>query len=190
MKPILIFLLLSPTMYGQTLFDSLLLRNHMIFDAPNGFVATDPIDNQQMNWEAGYTHKKKKFAVRYALRPLDEELLTYEENMRNKQEGDVFTHPNTWYYSLFQATLLNISEGQLPEIGPFPEQAVRDEFNADWGGAAAVPCGSEFAHGYAYTLAVCLHKDDVGDAYIFFMGDDMETIAAEMEAIFHALRFE
>lgn len=176
--------------HAQTVFDTLLQRSKMVFDFPQDFIPTEPIENRQMNWEASFRHPDKDFAVRYALRPLDNAMAEYEEHLRTQNQGDVFIHPNKWYLSLFQSTLLNISGGELPEIGPFPEAAVREEFNADWGGAAAVPCGPEFAHGYAYCLAICLHKDDVGDAYIFFMGNDMETISNEMNGIFHALRFQ
>jgi hypothetical protein len=47
----------------------------------------------------------------------------------------------------------------------------------------------EFGQDYKHCLFVFLHKQGVGDAYIFYMTDDNTKIPDLMMPIFHNLRF-
>lgn len=174
----------------QSQFDSLLLRSHLQFTLPENYTAILPQNNRQMNWEAAFRHPELKFEIRIAVRPMDTAIANYEENMKTKEAGDVFIHPNKWYESVLQATILNISGGQLPEYAVFDEKDVKDEFNADWGATVMVPAGDEFAFGYAYCLLVTIHKHNTGDAYVFYMFDDPDLIGEELEEVFHLLHFD
>ena len=171
-------------------FTQLLTRAKMTFEAPAGLTQTDPIENKQMNWELAYKHATKKFEVRYAIRPMDDALKVYEEREANKKEGDINIHPNKWYRSTFEMTVLNISGGQLPEYTVFDAQAVKKEFNADWGATTSVEVVEEFGKGYTFCLFVFIHKENLGDGYIFYMADEADVISEEMGAIFHALKFQ
>lgn len=167
----------------------LLDRAQLTFTVPEQLQATEPIENRQMNWELAYKHPEQKFEVRYAIRPLDTQIAAYEEFQKNKKEGDIMIDPNNWYSSVFDATILNISGGKLPQASEFDPDAVREEFNADWGATVLTETGEEFGQGYQYALVVTLHKDNAADVYIFFMGDDKEVIIEQMNEIFHALKF-
>lgn len=192
MKTLLLpFLLLSALSISAqtTYFDSLLMRAHLVFEAPKDFIPTEPIENGQMNWEASYKHPTLDFEVRYAIRPMDVLLEEYAGFEREKKEGDILIHPNSLFASLYKVTLLNISGGQMVRHSEFHPEAVREEFNADWGAVAGTTTGAEFGQGYEYCLFVMLHKQNLGEAYIFFMADDSDLILKEMEPIFHNLRF-
>ncbi len=171
-------------------FQALLTRAQMTFDAPPKLVMQESIDNRQINYEYALKHLKKKFEIRYAIRPLDIQIEKYKEWEKNKKPGDISIHPNKLYNPMLQATLLNISGGQLPEINTFGKAAVAKEFNADWGATAFVSLDKEFGQDYKYCLVVALHKDNHADAYIFYLANDRNVILKNMEPVFHALRFK
>ena len=171
-------------------FKKLLKRAKMSFTPPDGYSETAPIKNKQMNWELAYKHPEKKFEVRYAIRPMDVLLKEHKEKEAHKKEMEINIHPNNWYRSVFEMTVLNISGGLLPDYNAFPSKAVKKEFNADWGATAYLPVGEEFGQGYKYCLFIFIHKDDLGDGYVFFMGDDSETILQEAKSVFHCLKFK
>jgi len=189
LKIVTLFLVLGYTVFSQT-FDSLLLRAGMVFIEPLNLTKIKSVENGQMNWENAYKSSVDKFEIRYAIRPLDSFLQEYEENMKNKKEGDIYLNPNNWLKSSFEATLLNISGGQLPNYDVFDFQSVKEEFNADWGATALVKTIDEFGQGYEISLVVFLHKDNKGDCFIFYMGDDVAVISSQMEALFHNIKFK
>jgi hypothetical protein len=171
-------------------FQALLTRAQMTFDAPPKLVMQQCIENRQMNYEYALKHPKKKFEIRYAIRPLDIQIEKHKEWEKNKKPGDISIHPNKLYNPMLQATLLNISGGQLPDINAFGKAAVAKEFNADWGATAFASLDKEFGQDYKYCLVVALHKDNVADAYIFYLANDRNVILKNMEPAFHALRFK
>lgn len=173
-----------------TEFSELLDRAQMSFETPEGMVYTKPIPNPQMNYEYAVKMPKKKFEVRYAIRPLDTYVKEYEEFLRNKKDGDIMVEPNKLHSALMQATVMNISGGQLPEISEFDSKAVKKEFNADWGAVAFVQAGKEFGQKYKYCLVVALHKDNIGNAYYFYLSDRNDNISELMIPAFHSLKFK
>jgi len=171
---------------AQSLFDSLLNRAGMTFEEPRGLKEIEPVENKQMEWEKAYKHPRKKFEVRYAIRPMDEQLKTYEASKNGSKT--TLVDPNSYAPSLMQVTLLNIS-GRMPDPNVFGSEAVKNEFNADWGASGTVPIG-DWGNGYKYCLMVLLHKNDLGQGYTFYLGDDLELIYKEMKNIFHNLKFD
>jgi hypothetical protein len=162
----------------------------MMIDMPKGFVETKIISNQQMNYEYAIKHPEKNFEVRYAIRPLGELIKSYNENEKNKKPGDININPNQFFASSFQATCLNISGGQMPRVNQFPKQAVKSEFNADWGATTFMKVGKEFGQQYQFCMLVAIHKDNLADAYIFYLSDKQETISELVEPVFHSLKFK
>jgi hypothetical protein len=171
-------------------FSSLLERAQLTFEAPEGLKPTKIIENRQMNYEYALKYPATDFEVRYAIRPLDNLLKDYEQKEKNKQPGDINIHPNKLYNSLLQATILNISGGQLPEIKVFDKNAVKQEFNADWGALSFVELGKEFGQDYKYCLVVAIHKEDVADAYFFYLSKSRDRFDELMQPAFHSLKFK
>jgi hypothetical protein len=170
-------------------FKDLLGRAKLTFQKPAGLEETKIIENRQMNYEYAIKYPKKKFEVRYAIRPLDNLLSDYEEKEKNKKPGDINIHPNKLYSSLLQVTAMNISGGKLPEISVFDKQAVKQEFNADWGATTFVEVGKEFGQDYKYCMIVAIHKDNFADAYYFYLSDSKDGFDELMEPAFHSLKF-
>lgn len=172
------------------IFVKLLERGKIAFIRPDSLVETPIVENDQMNYEYALKFPEKNFEVRYAIRPLDIIIKDYQSSVKKKKDGDIILHPNKYYSASFQATLLNISGGQLPEIATFDSGAVKEEFNADWGATTFVEVDGEFGQSYKYCIVVALHKDDRADAYIFFLSDTKIDFEKNMENAFHSLRFK
>lgn len=177
-------------------FTDLLNRAEMTFDNPSEYSETQPIENLQMNYEYALINNTKDFEIRYAIRPLDEMLKNYNEREKNKKQGEINMHPNKLCTATFLTVAINVSGGKLssgdkfPKIIEFKPEAVKKEFNADWGAFTMVEVGQEFGQNYKYCFLVAIHKDDVGDAYCFYLSNTKENIAKNMQASFHSLRFK
>lgn len=170
-------------------FTELLDRAGLTFQKTPELETTTVIENNQMNYEYAIKYPKKKFEVRYSIRPLDNLISDYEEKEKNKNPGDINIHPNKLYSSLLQVTALNISGGQFPEISVFDTEAVKQEFNADWGATTFVEVGKEFGQDYKYCMIVAIHKDNLADAYFFYLSDTKEGFDELMTPAFHSLKF-
>lgn len=172
-----------------SVFQEKVLKAKMTFVMPKGFQETEIISNKQMNYDYAMKNVERNFEVRLAIRPLDDLLKSYNEKESNKKPGENQISPNKFYQGAFIATLMNISGGHKPNGGPFPKEAVKSEFNADWGASSMLEVGKEFGQDYKYCVVVAIHKDDVADAYYFYLANDKETIQELMPSIFHCLKF-
>jgi hypothetical protein len=119
---------------------------------------------------------------------LKPELEAYEKC--KKDTNCIMVHPNKIYTGRIQANVLNMTGGQDWEIGAFPPQAVKREFNADSGGSSFFEFNSEFGKGYKYGQMIYLHKDNVADVIITYMSNDKGSHSDLMEIPFHALTFK
>lgn len=171
-------------------FTDLLIRAGLTFQKVSKLEVTKTIRNRQMNYEYAIKYPNKKFEIRYSIRPLDKILSDYLQKEKNKKKEDINIDPNKLYSSLFQATILNISGGQLPEITTFEKAAVKDEFNADWGATTFVVLEKEFGQDYKYCMIVAIHKDNFGDAYIFYLSDSKVGFNELVDPAFYSLRFK
>ena len=171
-------------------FKNQLAKAGLSFEMPKGYTETKIISNQQMNYEYAIKHPEKNFEVRYAIRPLEDLIKSFNESEKNKKTGDININPNQFFASSFQATCLNISGGQMPRVNQFPKQAVKLEFNADWGATTFMKVGKEFGQQYQFCMLIAIHKDNLADAYIFYLSDKQETISELVEPVFHSLKFK
>lgn len=117
-------------------------------------------------------------------------LKTYLEKEKNKQPGEINMSPNKLYQGSFVAIAINIAGGKmLKGSSKFPPEAIKAEFNADWGAMTMVEAGKEFGQDYKYCMMVAIHKDDVADAYYFYLANDQQTLKELMQPVFHSLKF-
>lgn len=132
----------------------------------------------------------KDFEVRYAVRPLDSIVNEYNNWLKNKKAGSARIDPNKMHAAAFFAIMMNISGGSRPpQIKPFDSIAVKKEFHADWGATGVCVAGGDFAKGYKYCEAVAIHKDNVGDAYYFYLSNDVSYYQTLIVPMFYAMRF-
>ena len=173
------------------LFSGLLNRAQMTFTQPEGLtVILSPVKNGQMNYEYAVKSPDKGFEVRYTVRPLDSLLMKYAEFEKNKAPGSAQISPNKFYPAAFIATMMNITGGHMSKVVPYNTEAVKKEFNADWGATCIGNVTGDFGKGYTYCMAVAIHKDNVGDAYYFYLSDNQDNLKTMLTPVFHALVFK
>ncbi|HTE01518.1 MAG TPA: hypothetical protein VK668_19660 [Mucilaginibacter sp.] len=172
-------------------FTDLLTRSQMTFTSPEEYTEVPFVKNGQMNYEYALKNHTKTFEVRYTVRPLDSLLKKFETMEKNKQPGDVNLSPNKFYYPAFIAIMTNIAGGKpMGRINEFDKTSVKNEFNADWGAINICEPVGEFGKGYKFCVGVALHKDNIGDAYYFYLTDNREDFQTLMPTIFHVLKFK
>ena len=68
-------------------FQQLLERASLTFIETEGMEETKIIANRQMEYEYAIKYPNKNFEVRYSIRPLDEHIRTYKENLKKQTRG-------------------------------------------------------------------------------------------------------
>jgi hypothetical protein len=146
-----------------------LARAELSLEPPSGFEVLPVGQNARWAYQYALKAKDAKLEVRYAAYPATDD-----------------------HESLFAATVVRLDrEGQLRGIGTFPYDSVREEFNANWGGALSFDVHPEFADGkYAKGLAIFIHRDGVGDGMFVGLFDELSgKVEWEWDRAFHSLRF-
>lgn len=194
-KPLLIiacFVLLSAFKSDNlpASFIDLLTRAQLTFMPPAGLIEVEPVKNSQMLYQYALKFPDKNFEVRYTVRPLDSIVNQYNDWLKNKKAGSARIDPNKMHATVFYAIMMNISDGSRPpQIRAFDSVAVKKEFNADWGATGVCVPGGDFAKGYKYCEVVTIHKNNVGDAYCFYLSDDVSYYQSLLIPMFHTMRF-
>lgn len=173
-------------------FSDRLARAQLTFVTPDHYKEVPIIKNTQMHYEFAIKHPDKDFEVRYAVVPLDSVFIQFNAMRNDKNSVNVnLVGPNKLYEAAFLATMYNINGGSKPpQINPFPEKAVKHDFNADWGATGICEVGGDFGKGYKYCVGVAIHKDNLADAYCFFLSNNTEDFESLMSPIFYNLKFK
>jgi hypothetical protein len=197
----ILFLLISSTLSGQNaLFNSALEEGLLHFEMPENFDTVPVRPNRDMSYDLAIKSKTDSFEIRYAIRPLGKRIESFEKMAADTSNGrKVFAqaHPNKSYQTVFVTILLNTSlqpqaatTPAIPRFGAFKPEAVKNEFNADWGATSAYVPRTTFDSNYKNCMTVALHKDNAADVYIFYLFNDKETMTRLMPPAFHAMKFK
>src|ERR1035437_1473882 len=186
----LLILLISNAGYSQSLtaFEARVKECGMSINIPSVFVESPVIANKNMDYDYAVKYPEKDFVLRYAIRPILYKSYT-SDSLKKAMESKVQIR-NASYETNMKAVLYDISGGYDYEFKAFEKSAAQDEFNADWGAITLVELRSDFGKGYRFCMVVALHKDNVGDAYLFFLANKQDAFPTGMRPLFHSLRFE
>jgi len=186
----LLILLISNQGFSQSLkeFEELVKECGMSLNIPEVFVSSPVVANKNMDYDYAVKYPDKDFILRYAIRPILYKVYT-NDSLKKAMESKVQIR-NTSYEANMKAVLYDISGGYDYEFKTFEKSAAKDEFNADWGAITLVELRSDFGKGYRFCMVVALHKDNVGDAYLFFLANKQDAFPTGMRSLFHSLRFE
>lgn len=158
------------------------------FEMPGGYKETVVKENKDLWYAFAIKNTTEDFEIRYTVWPLKS---TIEEYKKCQLDTNcLMVNPNKFYSGRIQANVLNMTGGENYDIGPFPEQAVRNEFNADAGGSSFFEFNCDFGKGYKYGHMVYLHKDDIADVIITYMSNDKTKHPDLMMTAFHSLAFK
>lgn len=158
------------------------------FTMPADYTETYVKENRDLWYGFAIKDKHADFEVRYSIWSLIPTINEYEKCKLDT--NCLMVSPNVIYRGRVQSNVLNMTGGQNWDIGPFPSQAVKKEFNADAGGSSFFEFNCGFGEGYKYGQMVYLHKDNVADVIITFMSNDRDTHSDLMMKSFHALTFK
>ena len=158
------------------------------FTMPPDYTETFVKENKDLWYSFAIKDKQADFEVRYTVWSLKPTIAEYEKCKLDT--NCTMVSPNVIYKGRIQANVLNMTGGQDWDIGPFPPQAVKKEFNADAGGSSFFEFNCGFGEGYKYGQMVYLHKDNVADVIITFMSNDKTTHSDLMMKLFYALTFK
>lgn len=158
------------------------------FEMPSDYKETYVKENKDLWYSFAIKDKNADFEVRYTVWSLKP---TMEEYKKCKLDTNcLMISPNGIYKGRIQSNILNMTGGQDINIGAFPPNAVKKEFNADNGGSSFFQFNCGFGTGYKYGQMVYLQKDNVADVIITFMSNDKLTHSELMNKAFHSLTFK
>jgi len=192
------FLLITSALFfsvvakSQTEFEETLNKHLLEFTMPDGFEEVPVKENPDMYYNYAMKLIGEEFEVRYTIMSLRKMCEDYKKS--EKDSTRMFIDPNELHRSMIIANILNISQinmakDPIPYVTPFSSKAVKEEFGCEYGGSAFFKVNSTFSVGYKYCSFVVLHKDNVADVYISFLGKKKKKISEFMIKAFYALKF-
>lgn len=158
------------------------------FIMPDNYEESAVIQNKDLFYSFAMKRKNTEFEVRYSIWSMKPQLIKYEKCKATP--GCSMVHPNRMFESIAQVNILNMTGGKWAELGAFPKNAVKSEFNADTGGSSFFEFNCAFGKGYKYGQMVVLHKDNIADIIITFMSNDKAKHGDLMFESFHSLTFK
>ncbi len=165
-------------------FNRQLESNGLIFVIPADFIPWEIDKNkcEDVNYYYAIKHKSKKLEIRYSAYPF----------IKAVKEPNHVELGSDGTYKMFTLTvLLNIAGDEKNLLGSaeFDRDAVKDEFNADWGSSYLVKPESNFGKGYKLAMIIALYKNGSGHGYSTFLFDDYKEVQPEIMAAFHSMKF-
>jgi hypothetical protein len=154
---------------------------------PPEFEESSVKENGDMDYDYAIKYPDKDFELRYAIRPIRYKNYANDTIRREIESQRGFR--NSAYGTVLQTIILNITGGIDYKIQVFDKDAVKKEFNADWGATSFVDLHSDFGKGFKYCMIVTIHKNDVADAYYFYLSNSKDKFSENMEPLFHTLQF-
>jgi hypothetical protein len=177
-------------------FQNVLKLAQMSFSMPKDAIPIPLVKNRQMHYEYAITFEDKPFEVRYSVAPIGytvAEAYTGGKGVTPRKGDEKLSRTSAVVIAI------NVGGGTPgPNMGSkdFPPEAVKQEFGADWGSTTIIELQNDsFGTSYKYCMMTTLHKNEVADAYIFYLSDTKEnlmTLLTEYIAktgAFYALKF-
>ncbi|MDF2456860.1 MAG: hypothetical protein K0R51_2853, partial [Cytophagaceae bacterium] len=149
----------------DTTFDSLVIENKLKVSIPDNFIRVDLKKNRNVVYQYAVKDKASNFEIRIFIK-------SFKQLMK---DSAVF-NPNRFSKNALVSMSLNASGNilpNIPQIDEFPPEAVKNEFNADWGATTAFAPNSEFGKGFNFCVLNSFRLNDTCEAYVFYLFDDM-----------------
>lgn len=90
---------------------------------PEGYKTIAVKENRDLSYSFAIINSNSTMEIRYSIWSLKASIKSYEESL--KDSNSIMVHPNKHYKGRIQANVLNMTGGQMYDIGSFPPQAVK-----------------------------------------------------------------
>ncbi|MSQ50337.1 MAG: hypothetical protein EXR28_00470 [Betaproteobacteria bacterium] len=138
----------------------------MVFTQPEGFTPIAVTLNEVWAYHHAVLSPSCNLEIRYRIDSLPR-LAAQRAGLQQGMTLVASVETNEIYRANAAATLFNLSGGQDRPFNPFPAEAVRAEFGADWGAIADFLLPQRNPDdGYRVGLLIALHRDNRADAYV------------------------
>lgn len=194
-------------------FQDLLERANLLFFEPENYTIVPIIPNKQVAYHTAF-RLDNGIEMRYLIWPYDNYIKEYNEYLERKEKGikridpergevksEVMANPNNMYSAFFLACLFNICEKTDSSweqakslMGEYKEDAVKKEFNGDFGMYSGCNTDPEFAQDFKYCSVYLVHKEDYGMFLCFILYRDKEHMSKyykseELTKAFYSVQF-
>ncbi|MFH1052534.1 MAG: hypothetical protein V1779_16570 [bacterium] len=184
--------------YGYDELPELLERANLILILPKEYNMVPIIKNKQVRYDLAY-RLENGIEIRYSIWPYDSLLEEYNAYLERKAKGikpvdpvkgefeELKVNPNEIYKNFFLSFIFNVSEKNdtsyeitfnkmVRQVMEFPTDAVKEEFNADYGAHTWCKLNKEFGKEYKECQIFMIHKKDCGMVICFRLFKDKNHV--------------
>ena len=159
-------------------FDSLLKESKLIYTQPDGFIEL------KSNKETKHI-KSKDLEIRYSINPISRVNIEYQD------PHNAAPMPNDLFEMLFRQKIEQLAH---PKNYNIEQQQVhvevaQEQFNAGWASIAVFNTNPKFFPKYQFAMLVAIHKNDLADAYILFLTNNLVKSKALINKAMSSLKF-
>lgn len=156
----------------------------MAFKLPPGFIWVAPKANDRVAYHGAVATPAPRLEIRFHIVSLKRPPLP--EGFTPITAVDM----NALHDMHLLALIHNVADHLVSGPNPLPAEAVQAEFGADRGSVSRLGLApSTFSDGFSECMLLALHREDIADAYIFFMFDSFEQVAELIQNNFYTLTF-
>lgn len=189
---LIFFLMLAVTgigySQGTSRLDSLLVRCHAAFTLPEQLEIVERDYMRKIPHDL-CLHEKTKgaYEVRLLFQPLDSMISWYKHSLEKDPEAELL-EPNSLCKSMMTVAVLNASNNKKMNYEVVTSATIRKLYNADWMASALVEVPYE-SIGFKFCRIICIHKDDVGEIYIYYLTNKTKLLQQIDSAMSGAVKF-
>lgn len=151
---------------------------------PKGFHRVEPKKNHDVAYQFAFQSDKGPYEVRYHFNALT--------NRGKSAPGEVRADLDAPSPVYGQTVQMNMSETDVP-FTPYPPDAVKKEFGADWGYLSqpfALDSRHDFNGKYKTGIVSLLHKNGVGSWVVIFLSGDPKFGRWNDKEVFYSVYFK
>jgi hypothetical protein len=163
----------------RTLLDEAAMRHFH----PVGFEKL-PLEPSVFNYEKRIVHRQQGIEVRYSIRPLDRITIDYED------PHNAAPHPNDLFDMLFRSVVDQLSGGSHSINKAYTSTQSQELFNAGWAAASVFDVATDISVEYKQAMLIAMHKNDLADAYIFILTNDLRKHKPLINQVMKTLLFK
>ncbi len=138
----------------------------------------------QFPHELAIEHRDKLIQVRYSIRPLSRIEIDYEDPHNAAPE------PNHIFTMIFTSLIGHLSIGGNTPHREYSTAEAQEKFNADWAALSLFDVDPEYSRDYRHAFLLAIHKNNLSDAYLVILFNDLQTIKPMLDEAMTSLTFD